>query len=230
MKNRNSAMPITKRALDIAVCGVALVMLAPLMALIALLIKCSSRGPVFYVAPRAGRFGIPFGQLKFRTMHIGADKAGAFTACKDSRVFPVGRLLRLFKLDELPQLWNVVRGDMSVVGPRPEDLATVRECYTSRQMHVLDVAPGLTGLPQVRFFPELSVIDPEGLDPQQHYRRFILPMRLEMDLEYVRRQSLAFDLYLIAWTAWLIGVKSWVILLAGQKQRSLEEFAVEAGE
>ncbi|MCX6623631.1 MAG: sugar transferase [Acidobacteria bacterium] len=229
MKRRPPSMPVSKRVLDITVCGSALVLLAPLLLAIAILIKLSSRGPVLYIAPRAGRFGIPFGQLKFRTMHTGADKAGAFTAHNDSRVFAVGRFLRLFKLDELPQLWNVVRGDMSVVGPRPEDLATVRECYNAGQMQVLAVAPGLTGLPQVRFFPELSVIDPRGLDPQQHYRRLVLPMRLEMDLEYVRRQSLPFDLYLIAWTAWLILFKSWFILLAGQKQRGIEEFAVEAG-
>lgn len=227
--NSTPRLPATKRILDIAIGGGALVLLAPLMALAALLIKWSSPGPVLYVAPRAGRFGRPFGQLKFRTMRSGADSDGAFTVHNDARVFPVGRLLRLFKLDELPQLWNVVRGQMSIVGPRPEDLATVRRCYTPRQMRVLDVAPGLTGLPQVRFFPELSVIDPEGLDPQEHYRRSILPMRLEMDLEYVRRQSLALDLSLIARTIWLIAVKSWLILLRGQKQRSLRELAAEAG-
>lgn len=230
MTNQRPAMPASKRALDIALCGSALLIVAPLAALIALLIKCSSPGPVLYVAPRAGRFGIPFGQLKFRTMHTGADQAGAFTARNDRRAFAVGRLLRLFKIDELPQLWNVLRGEMSLVGPRPEDLATVRRCYTARQMRVLDAAPGLTGLPQVRFFPELSVIDPGGLDPQEHYRRFILPLRLEMDLEYTRRRSLCLDLYLILRTLWLIGVKAWVILLSGQKQRPVRELAAETGE
>jgi lipopolysaccharide/colanic/teichoic acid biosynthesis glycosyltransferase len=212
---------MAKRIFDIVFAMLGLAAAAPLLLLAAAAIKLSSRGPVFYVAPRAGRFGVPFGQLKFRTMHTGADRAGAFTAKNDSRVFPAGRLLRLFKIDELPQLLNVLRGEMSFVGPRPEDLATVRECYTTPQRRVLEALPGLTGLPQVRFFPELSVIDTEGMDPQEHYRRVILPMRLAMDLEYVRRQSFWFDLYLIAWTAWLILFASWRVLLFGAVERKL---------
>ncbi len=212
---------MAKRVFDIVFATLGLAAATPLFLLAAAAIKLSSRGPVFYVAPRAGRFGIPFGQLKFRTMHTGADRAGAFTAKNDARVFAAGRLLRLFKIDELPQLLNVLRGEMSFVGPRPEDLATVRECYTPQQRRVLDTLPGLTGLPQVRFFPELSVIDTEGMDPQEHYRRVILPMRLAMDLEYVRRQSFWFDLKLIAWTAWLILFASWRVLLFGAVERKL---------
>jgi len=212
---------MAKRVFDIVFATLGLAAATPLFLLAAAAIKLSSRGPVFYVAPRAGRFGIPFGQLKFRTMHTGADRAGAFTAKNDVRVFAAGRLLRLFKIDELPQLLNVLRGEMSFVGPRPEDLATVRECYTPQQRRVLDALPGLTGLPQVRFFPELSVIDTEGMDPQEHYRRVILPMRLAMDLEYVRRQSFWFDLKLIAWTAWLILFTSWRVLLFGAVERKL---------
>ena len=159
---RGPKIPFSKRALDVALSLVLLLLTAPVMIVAAVLIKLSSSGPVFYVAPRAGWGGGTFGQYKFRTMHPGADRGGAFTANDDQRVFPVGRLLRLFKLDELPQMLNILRGEMSVVGPRPEAVETVRDYYTPQQRQVLEAPPGLTGIPQVRFFPELSVIDPEA--------------------------------------------------------------------
>ena len=147
-------MPWWKRATDLVLVWAALIVLGPLMLLVALSIKLSSRGPVFYVAPRMGWRGVPFGQLKFRTMHVGADRQGAFTAQHDRRVFAVGRWLRLFKIDELPQVLNILHGEMSVVGPRPEEVATVEKCYTPAQREVLNAVPGLTGLPQVRYFPD----------------------------------------------------------------------------
>ncbi len=211
-------IPWSKRFIDIVLSLLGLILLAPVMLLAALVIKLSSPGPVFYTAKRAGYKGQTFGQLKFRTMHVGADLHGAFTSNGDSRVFPAGRILRLFKIDELPQIFNVLRGEMSIVGPRPEDVKIVRDCYDARQFCVLDVLPGLTGLPQVRFFPELSIIDPGGMDPQQHYRQVILPMRLEMDLHYVRRRTFWLDLYLITATLYLIAFKSWDVLLFGSKR------------
>ncbi|HYL77345.1 MAG TPA: sugar transferase [Bryobacteraceae bacterium] len=214
-------IPPAKRALDLILCSLALILLGPMMLLAAALIKLSSPGPVFYHAMRAGYKGQPFAELKFRTMHLNADRHGSFTAKDDPRVFPVGRFLRLFKIDEMPQILNILRGEMSIVGPRPEDTDTVEKCYSAEQRRVLDVAPGLTGFPQVRFFPELSMIDPGGMDPQEHYRRAILPMRLEMDLEYVRRQSLWLDIYLIAYTIFLVAFKSWWVLLVGQKTVSI---------
>ncbi len=201
-------MPGWKRATDLAMVSAALLFLGPIMLLAAILIKLNSPGPVCYVAPRMGRRGLPFGQLKFRTMHVGSDRQGAFTAQQDRRVFAVGRWLRLFKVDELPQIFNILRGEMSVVGPRPEDVATVEECYTPAQRKVLEVVPGLTGLVQVRFFPELSIIDPGGMDPQEHYKRVILPIRLEMDLEYIARRSFWLDAGVIAQTIFLIVVKA----------------------
>lgn len=210
-----------KRATDLVLALLALALLGPLMLLVALLIKLSSRGPVFYVAPRMGYGGVPFGQLKFRTMHAGADRQGAFTVRHDRRVFAVGRWLRLFKIDELPQVLNIIRGEMSVVGPRPEELETVERFYTTAQRRVLEAVPGLTGLPQVRYFPELSIIDPLGMDPQEHYQKVILPVRLEMDLEYIRRRSFWFDLGLIGWTIYLIVVRA-PLLAMGMKARRLE--------
>jgi lipopolysaccharide/colanic/teichoic acid biosynthesis glycosyltransferase len=217
MRSRKPPIPFAKRCFDLVLCGIALIVLGPVMLVCAALIKLSSPGPVFYHAKRAGYQGRAFYELKFRTMHIGADRHGAFTAKGDPRVFPAGRLLRLFKIDELPQIVNILRGEMSIVGPRPEDYEIAAQCYTPAQRRVLDVAPGLTGFPQVRFFPELSVIDTRGMDPQEHYKTAILPMRLEMDLEYVRRQSFWLDLYLVAYTAYLILIKSWVVLLFGAR-------------
>lgn len=214
-------MPLWKRATDVSLVLLALVVLGPLMLLAALLIKLSSRGPVFYVAPRMGWRGVPFGQLKFRTMHVGADRQGAFTTQQDRRVFPVGRWLRLFKIDELPQVLNILRGEMSVVGPRPEEIATVERCYTADQRQVLEAVPGLTGLVQVRYFPELSVIDPGGMDPQEHYQKVILPVRLAMDLEYIERRSFWFDAGLIVWTVYLIVVRA-PLLAMGVKPRRVE--------
>jgi lipopolysaccharide/colanic/teichoic acid biosynthesis glycosyltransferase len=223
MRSRKPPIPFAKRCFDLALCGVALIFLGPVMLVCALLIKLSSKGPIFYHARRAGYRGHPFDELKFRTMHLGADRHGAFTAKADPRVFPAGRLLRLFKIDELPQILNIVRGEMSIVGPRPEDLEIVEQCYTPAQRSVLDVAPGLTGFPQVRFFPELSVIDTRGMDPQEHYKKVILPMRLEMDLEYVRRQSFWLDVYLVMYTAYLILIKSWVVLIFGASTVALPQ-------
>lgn len=210
---------LLKRGFDIAVSGIALLILSPLFALVALGIKLSSPGAIFYVAPRAGRGNTRFGQLKFRTMHVNADRAGAFTAKNDARIFGVGKVLRLLKLDELPQLLNVLRGEMSIVGPRPEDVETVQTCYTPEQMRVLDALPGLTGLPQVRFFPDLSIIDTGGMDSQQHYKTVILPMRLAMDLEYIENRSFVYDLGLIVRTAYLIVVKAPWILVTGRVPR-----------
>ncbi|WP_051670766.1 sugar transferase [Bryobacter aggregatus] len=208
-----------KRTFDVLTSGVALLVLAPLFGLIALAIKISSPGPLFYVAPRAGRGKTLFGQLKFRTMHLHADRAGAFTAKNDTRIFAVGKILRMLKVDELPQLLNVLKGEMSIVGPRPEDWETVATCYTQEQLRVLEATPGLTGLPQVRFFPDLSIIDTGGMDPQEHYRKIILPMRLAMDLEYIEKQSFLYDLGLIFRTAYLIAFRAPWILVTGRMPR-----------
>ncbi len=218
-----SPVPVSKRVMDITLSLLLLAATAPLMLAAVLLVKFSSKGPVFYVARRAGLRGKEFGQLKFRTMRHGADKEGAFTAENDPRVFPAGRILRLFKIDELPQFLNVLRGDMSFVGPRPEDIQTVRTCYTLEQREALEVLPGLTGIPQVRFFPDLSTIDPEGMDPQRYYRERILPARLALDVEYARNRTFWLDASLIVKTAGLILFESWRILLFGARSRQLSE-------
>jgi lipopolysaccharide/colanic/teichoic acid biosynthesis glycosyltransferase len=203
-------MAFSKRVMDVVLSSAGLLLLWPILLLAAIVIKLSSRGPVFFIAKRAGLNGGAFGLLKFRTMYCGADRFAPCTAKHDPRIFPAGRILRLLKIDELPQLINVLRGEMSVVGPRPEDWNIVREHYTPAQREVLKVRPGLTGIPQVYFFPEIFwVIDSQEMDPQEYYYRFILPMRIDMDLEYIRTQSFRLDFYLIAATVYLILFRSW---------------------
>ncbi len=220
MRNHLPRVACWKRMTDLVISSIVIVLLAPVMLLVAVLVKLSSAGPVFYVAKRAGYRGRTFGQLKFRTMHVGADRHGAFTCKNDARIFPVGKFLRLFRLDELPQFFNILRGEMSIVGPRPEDAAIVEQCYTPEQRQVLNVAPGITCLRQVKFFPDCAELD-AGNDSQQHYREVILPMLLEMDLQYVRQQSFWLDLRLIVLTAYLVLFKSWYVLLRRHKRKAL---------
>lgn len=200
-----------KRGLDCACALVLLVLASPVMVLIALAVKLTSAGPVFYRGERAGLRGIRFRQLKFRSMSVGR-AGGAFTTRGDPRITALGRLLRFLKLDELPQLINVLRGEMSMVGPRPEDFSVVAEYYSPEQLRVLSVRPGLTCLIQVRVFPDFTHDVPEGVDHEQYYRTVILPARLVVDLEYVDQMSLRLDLWIILYTIYCICLKSWIIL------------------
>lgn len=213
-----AAAPTSKRCMDLVLCGIALVPLAPLMAVVALWVRCTSPGPILYRARRAGYKGEAFELLKFRTMRVGSDRAGAITAAGDRRILPLGRWVRLLRLDELPQIFNILRGEMSLVGPRPEDLEIVRTCYTAEQRAALDVLPGLSGIPQVSFLFDPGDLDPGDMDPQEHYREIILPLRLTLDLEYIRRRSVRYDLYLLARTFLCIAFKSWFLLVREPKR------------
>jgi lipopolysaccharide/colanic/teichoic acid biosynthesis glycosyltransferase len=192
------------RALDVAVSLPALIILAPLFALIAAAVVVGSGRPVFYRGVRVGRRGQPFGMLKFRTMVRNADRLGtSVTRESDARVTPVGRFLRRWKLDELPQLWNVVRGEMAVVGPRP-DAPEVVETYTGPMRRALEVRPGLTSLASLRLRNETELL--RGVrSPEVVYERILVPAKVELALEHVRRRSIAFDWRIVAATAgaWL---------------------------
>lgn len=184
-----------KRSVDLVLAAVGLALLAPLFALVALFIKLDSKGPVFFRQERVGRNGRPFRIFKFRTMVDNAYNLGPrLTQKRDPRVTRVGLILRWTKLDELPQLLNVVAGDMSFVGPRPEDPYFVR-LYTSAQREVLRVRPGVVGPSQILGRDELDLY-PEGVDTEQYYIHHILPQKLETDLAYVRRARLWYDLTL----------------------------------
>jgi lipopolysaccharide/colanic/teichoic acid biosynthesis glycosyltransferase len=182
-----------KRAMDVSIASCALVVLSPLFLVIAVLIKIDSRGPVFYRADRVGFGGKPLAMLKFRKMHETAGGA-ALTMADDDRFTRVGRWLMRTKLDELPQLWHVLRGEMSLVGPRPESpgfVARHRDDYDV----ILSTRPGLTGYSQLAFAREGAILDPE--DPQGHYVGRLLPQKVGLDRMYASRLSTRRDLAIL---------------------------------
>lgn len=186
------------RARDVLAAGAGLVLLSPLFVGIALLIRLSSPGPVFFRGQRIGRHGRPFGIMKFRTMRENAaDVGAAITGASDRRVTAVGRFLRRTKLDELPQLVNVLRGDMSLVGPRPEDPRYVA-LYTEEQRGVLRVRPGMTSPASFHFRNEEALLT--GDDWERKYRDEIMPQKLRIDLGYMSRAGFWTDLEVIGRT------------------------------
>ncbi|HRV96457.1 MAG TPA: sugar transferase, partial [Anaerolineae bacterium] len=180
------------RLLDLLVAIPGLILLAPIFGLIAAAIKLTSPGSVFYLATRVGQDGQLFKLYKFRTMVANADRQGpGITTHNDARITPVGRFLRQTKLDELPQLINVVRGEMSLVGPRPEDPRYV-ELYTPEQRQVLQVRPGLTSLASLYYHYEETLL--AGPNWEKQYREQLLPHKLALDLAYLRKRSFWSDL------------------------------------
>lgn len=187
---------LAKRLLDLSVAIPLLVVVMPLMVLLAVAIKFDSSGPVFYRCRRVGFAGREFAMLKFRKMHH--DAAGsALTSSSDARFTRIGSFLARTKLDELPQLWNVIRGSMSLVGPRPEDphfVALYREQYAE----ILRVKPGITGLSQLAFARESRLLD--GPDPEERYVEWLLPQKAGLDRLYVAARSISMDLRVLLWT------------------------------
>ncbi len=201
-----------KRLFDIVVATCAILVTWPLVVLGAMATKLTSPGPALYRSTRAGRGGRPFSMLKLRTMSVGAATADRkITAASDDRLTPVGGLLRKFKIDELPQFWNVLRGDMSIVGPRPEDWDLVQQHYTPAQRRILAVRPGLASPVDVRWYPDLTYHDPppDGVSMQEWYVSRHLPLQVAEGLRYVDRQSQWLDLKVIAQTFFCIVARSW---------------------
>jgi lipopolysaccharide/colanic/teichoic acid biosynthesis glycosyltransferase len=196
---------MVKRALDILFAATGLVVALPVLALAAIAIRMASPGPVLYRATRVGRGGGLFTMYKLRTMHVnhavaaGKVAKSAITAKDDPRVFPVGSLLRRAKIDELPQLLNVLRGDMSLVGPRPEDPRFVEKNYSPAEMATLDVRPGLTSPGSVWYYTTAET-ELTSDDPERHYVERVLPLKLALDLVYVREVSWRYDLALLGRT------------------------------
>jgi lipopolysaccharide/colanic/teichoic acid biosynthesis glycosyltransferase len=192
-----------QRALDIAVAAVGLWMTSPVLAAAAIAIALSSPGPILYWAPRVGRRGRVFRMCKLRTMHLGADRGSAITAPNDPRVFPVGGVLRATKLDEVPQLWNVLRGDMALVGPRPEDPAIVARHYGALEHGTLAVRPGLTSPGALYGYTHgNALLDPD--DPTGSYVSRLMPIKLRLEALYVRDQSVAYDLRILVRTVVIV--------------------------
>jgi lipopolysaccharide/colanic/teichoic acid biosynthesis glycosyltransferase len=186
-----------KRLLDLGLGSCALAVAAPILAGAALAMRLTGdRGPFLYRAPRVGEAARVFTILKVRTM--AADSGGArVTMARDPRVTPLGRVLRRFRLDELPQLVNVVRGEMSLVGPRPEDPVYV-DLSNPLHRRVFTARPGITGLAQLEFHGEAVLL--AGPDAERRYRDEILPAKLQLDAEYLDRQTMRLDLEILART------------------------------
>jgi len=185
-----------KRILDVCCSLLVLTVLLPFWLLIALLIVLESKGGVFYKQVRVGKDNKEFHLYKFRTMRVGADKEGLLTVGeRDNRITRVGYFLRKYKIDEFPQLFNIVKGDMSIVGPRPEVRKYV-DLYTPEQMRVLSVRPGLTDYASIKYVHENEVLAASE-NPEQTYIDEVMPAKLELNLQYIKNQSLKEDLKLI---------------------------------
>jgi lipopolysaccharide/colanic/teichoic acid biosynthesis glycosyltransferase len=202
------SIPLSLRALDIALVLLVSPFALLVGALLALAVFVDSPGPIFYRSRRIGRGGRPFGMLKFRTMV--RDSGGPVVSARDDeRYTPLGRTLAHSRLDELPQLFNVLRGDMRLVGPRPEVEDFVR-AYPSEYERILSVPPGLTGPAQVEYAWEGEILaEALAVDRARIYRESILPLKLEIDLRYVTSHSVTGDIALLLRTAALPFVKAW---------------------
>jgi lipopolysaccharide/colanic/teichoic acid biosynthesis glycosyltransferase len=186
---------IAKRCFDAVVAGVLLLVLSPLLLLIALAVAATMGLPIFYRAVRVGRDGATFDMLKFRTMRVGA-VGPPVTGREDPRITPIGAVLRRTKLDELPQLLNVLGGQMSLVGPRPEDPSFVAR-YTAEQLAVLTVRPGITSPAAIRFRDEEQLLSADVVNLDEAYATTIMPAKLAIDLDYVSRRTFWRDIAIL---------------------------------
>lgn len=187
-----------KRAFDFIFSFIGLILLSPIFLIISLLIALSSKGGVFYKQTRVGKDNIDFKVYKFRSMIVDADKKGLLSIGKDGRdprVTKIGYILRKYKLDELPQLINVLKGDMSLVGPRPEVRKYV-DLYDDNQKEILKVRPGITDIASITFKNENDLLS-QSLNPEDYYIQEIMPKKISLSLEYVKTRTLIKDIKLI---------------------------------
>jgi len=208
---KRSANPLSaavKRSFDFIVALTALVLLSPVLLVLALVIKITSPGPVFYRGVRIGKNGVPFRIFKFRTMVINAEKlGGSATAEDDPRITPIGRFIRRNKLDEFPQFLNVLVGDMSLVGARPEVKKYV-DMYTQEEKQILDLRPGITDWASIWNSNEAAVLEGSN-DPEKTYEELIRPTKLALQLFYARDHSLLVDVKILAHTFCKLLFKDW---------------------
>jgi lipopolysaccharide/colanic/teichoic acid biosynthesis glycosyltransferase len=197
-------LPRRRRKTEAVLAAVGLLLTAPLLAAIAIGIWLSDPGPAFYLAERAGVRGVPFRMYKFRTMRIASAPGSRIAESNDPRVFAFGRLLRRLKLDELPQLLNIVRGEMAFVGPRPEDPWFVDHAYTEADRETLEVPPGLTSPGTLYYFTHAEQFLDSG-DVEASYVSGPLKRKLALDRAYVARASAAYDLRLAMQTIRVLG-------------------------
>lgn len=188
-----------KRLFDVVCSFFGLLVLSPLFVFLSLWVGLGSKGGVFYKQKRVGRFNKDFTLYKFRSMRVGSDKKGLLTiGGKDSRVTKAGFFIRKYKLDELPQLLNVLKGDMSFVGPRPEVRKYV-DMYTERQLKVLDVRPGITDLASIKYRNENDLLAAAD-NPEKYYIDVVMQDKLALNLQYIETRSFFGDIKLILQT------------------------------
>ncbi|MEN9522592.1 MAG: hypothetical protein RL065_969 [Bacteroidota bacterium] len=194
-----------KRLFDIIASSIGLLLLSPFFVFITIWIKSTSKGGVFYFQKRIGKGNLPFKLFKFRTMYIDADKKGLITVgMRDSRITPTGYFLRKYKLDELPQLLNVLNGSMSLVGPRPE-VEKYTKLYNETQLKVLSVKPGITDLASIKYSNENEILEKFD-NPEKGYIEQVMPDKLKLNLEYIQKQSFWFDIKIIFATLFKIAI------------------------
>lgn len=190
-----------KRLFDIIVSSLILIVFLPFGIVFSLLILLESKGGVFYRQQRVGRYGKDFGLLKFRTMRPDSDKLGQLTVgMKDPRITRIGYFLRKYKIDEFPQFLNVIRGEMSIVGPRPEVREYV-DLYTANQKRILDVKPGITDYASLEYFDENRVLG-EAENPKETYIHEIMPAKLALNEKYLSNPTVGHDIK-IMWKTFL---------------------------
>ena len=185
-----------KRFFDITSSLIVLTIGLPFFIIISLLIALDSKGGIFFIQKRVGRNNVDFGLFKFRTMRPGSEKAGQITVGgKDPRITKIGYLLRKFKLDEFPQLLNVIKGDMSIIGPRPEVRRYV-DMYSKEQLKVLSVSPGLSDFASIEYINENELLGKSD-NPEKTYIEEIMPAKLQLNLKYIEQKSFSTDIKLI---------------------------------
>ena len=185
------------RIFDVLASILGLIVLSPLFLILAIFIKLDSKGPVYYKQQRVGKNNEDFLLYKFRTMGIGADQKGPLITVgnDDNRITKIGGFLRKYKIDELPQLINVLVGDMGLVGPRPEVRRYV-DLYSENQMQVLQVKPGITDVASIEFSDENELLK-QQTNPEEFYINEVMPRKLELNLQYLKKRSLYSDMKVI---------------------------------
>ena len=197
---------MVKRIFDIVFSCLGLILLAPVLVILAIIIKLDSKGPILFIQPRVGFNNQDFNIFKFRTMQMESDKKGLLTlGNKDSRITKVGYFLRRYKIDEFPQLLNILLGDMSFVGPRPE-LRKYVNYYPKDDLIVLSVRPGITGLASIEFRNEVELLK-AAKDPEAFFIESIIPEKLKLNKLYISKSSFWFDLKLIIITIFRVLTK-----------------------
>ena len=195
-----------KRLIDILLSGVALLVLLPVLLVIVLLVKLTSPGPAFFRQIRVGKGRKEFKIIKFRSMRVGAEKTGLyFTIKNDDRVTTFGKFLRWTKIDELPELWSVLIGDMSLVGPRPMVPQHVKN-YKPEWERVFSILPGITDLATFRYRDEENILENPN-NTEHFYKEILMPHKIKLTLEYVDRHSIWLDIKILCLTIWHISFR-----------------------